>query len=218
MSSAQSKSDHSQFFWRKLHSISGIIPVGAYLADHLWSNSYALVSVPLYNAKSQELQTVPWRLAVEITVIWLPILYHSLYGVYVWLKGQNNVSQYPWVGNWMYTLQRYTGLIAFAFIGFHFYTERLLTHGKSTFAQVQGKLENPWYLAFYLIGVLAVSTHFGAGIWNFLCKWGITATQRSQRAAGYLGVVVAAVFSVVSVAIVLGIRYDWHPFSFYIAK
>jgi len=218
MSSAQAKSDHSQFFWRKLHSISGIVPVGAYLADHLWSNSYALVSSSFYDRQSQDLQTVPWRLALEIAIIWVPLAYHAIYGIYIWIKGQNNVSEYPWVGNWMYTVQRYTGLIAFAFIGFHVYSERLLTHGKSTFAQVQGALSDPWILTFYLVGVLAVSIHLGSGIWNFLCKWGFTATERSQRAAGYLGVVVAVVFSFASVAIVLGIRYDWHPFSFYIAK
>jgi succinate dehydrogenase / fumarate reductase cytochrome b subunit len=218
MSAAEAQLDHSQFFWRKLHSLTGIFPVGIYLADHLWSNSYALVGSAQYDLKSQELQTVPWRLGVEIAVIWLPILYHSLYGVYIWIKGKNNVSQYPWVGNWMFTLQRYTGLLAFAFIAFHFYTERISTHGKSTFDQVHGALQDPFYFWFYLLGVLACSVHFGVGIWNFACKWGLAATRRSQRAAGYLGGAVAVIFSLVSIVIVIGLRYDWHPFDFYILK
>lgn len=218
MTAAGAQSDHSQFFWRKLHSLTGIVPVGAYLVDHIWSNSYALVSASRYDETSQSLQTVPWRLALEICLIWLPLLYHGGYGVYVWWKGKNNVSQYPWVGNWMYTLQRYTGLFAFAFIAFHVYTERWLTHGKSTYAQVHAALTNPFYFWFYVLGVLAVSVHFGSGTWNFVCKWGLTITRRSQRMAGYLGVAIAVVLSVMSVAIVVGLRYNWHPFSFYITK
>jgi len=215
MSASGAQTDHS-FFWRKLHSLTGILPIGAYLADHFWSNSYALVSVAKYNEKSQELQTVPWRIFLEAGIIWLPLLYHGIYGVYVWWKGKSNVSQYPWVGNWAYAIQRWTGLIAFVFIGWHVYTERILTGGKSTYNDVQHMVANPWYLAFYLIGVVAASIHLGNGLWNFLCKWGLAATARSQRAAGYLGTAVAFLFSAAGVTIVLSFRYHWHPWQHYI--
>ena len=214
ISAAGVRPDHS-FFWRKLHSFTGIFPVGVFLAEHFWSNSYALVSVAKYNEASRELQTIPWRIFVEAAVIWLPILFHGGYGVYVWWKGKSNVSQYPWVSNWMYLLQRWSGLIAFVFIGWHVYVERFMTHGKSTFADVEHVLRNPYYLGFYILGIVASSFHLGNGLWNFLCKWGLAATARSQRAAGYLGAVVAVAFSLVGVAIALGIRYNWHPFEFY---
>jgi succinate dehydrogenase / fumarate reductase, cytochrome b subunit len=214
MSAAGAETEHS-FFWRKFHSFTGIFPVGAFLAEHFWSNSYALVSVAKYNETSRELQTIPWKVFIEAAFIWLPILFHGGYGVYVWWEGKSNVSAYPWVSNWMYTLQRWSGLLAFAFIGWHVYTERFLTHGHSTFADVHRALAHPLYLAFYLLGVVASSFHLGNGIWNFLCKWGITATARSQRAAAYLGAAVAIVFSVVGVAIVLSIRLGWHPFESY---
>ncbi len=214
MSATASRPDTS-YLLRKLHSLTGIIPVGAFLAEHFWSNSYALVSSNLYNEKSRELQTIPFRLAVEWLVIFLPMLFHGGYGIYIWLRGKSNVSSYPWVGNWLYTSQRYTGLIAFAYIGWHLYTERWLTHGKSTYADVRGLMQNPYAMAFMLVGVLASSFHLGAGIWNFLCKWGLAATARAQRAAGRLGVLVGFAFSVVGVLIVIGFRYNWHPFGFY---
>ncbi len=214
MSATATRPDTS-YLLRKLHSLTGIIPVGAFLAEHFWSNSYALVSSNLYNEKSRELQTIPFRLAVEWLVIFLPMLFHGGYGIYIWLRGKSNVSSYPWVGNWLYTSQRYTGLIAFAYIGWHLYTERWLTHGKSTYADVRGLMQNPYAMAFMLVGVLASSFHLGAGIWNFLCKWGLAATARAQRAAGRLGVLVGFAFSVVGVLIVIGFRYNWHPFSFY---
>jgi succinate dehydrogenase / fumarate reductase cytochrome b subunit len=217
MSATATRPDTS-YYLRKLHSLSGIVPVGAFLAEHFWSNSAALVGAPQYDETSQTLQTIPFRLIVEWAFIFLPILYHGVYGIYIWLRGQSNVSQYPWVKNWLFTLQRYTGLIAFAYIGWHLYTERWLTHGKSTYASVAADMANPWYVTFFLVGVLASSFHLGVGIWNFLCKWGLAATVRAQRAAGQLGVLVGFTFSLVGVLIILSFRWNWHPFASYITS
>ena len=214
MAAAEAAPDHS-FFWRKLHSFSGLFPIGAFLAEHFWSNSYALVSVEKYNEASRALQQIPWRILVEAGVIWIPILFHGGYGLYVWWQGQSNIAQYPWMSNWMYTLQRWTGIVAFAFIGWHVYTERFLTGGKSTYADIERAMANPLYAGFYVVGVLASSFHLGNGLWNFLCKWGIAATKRSQRAAAYLGAAVAVGFSAVGLAIVIGVMLHWHPFEFY---
>jgi succinate dehydrogenase / fumarate reductase cytochrome b subunit len=217
MSATETRPETS-YFLRKLHSLSGIVPVGAFLAEHFWSNSAALVSPPKYNETSQELQTIPFRIFVEWAFIFLPILFHGGYGVYIWLRGESNLSQYPWVKNWLYTFQRYTGIIAFAYIGWHVYTQRWLTHGMSTYAEMAQQLLNPWALAFMIVGILASSFHLGVGIWNFLCKWGLAATVRAQRAAGQLGIAVGVVFSLVGILIVLSFRLDWHPFGSYLTK
>ncbi|MBI3404261.1 MAG: succinate dehydrogenase [Acidobacteria bacterium] len=214
MAAAGPAGDRS-FFWRKLHSFTGLFPIGAFLAEHFWSNSYVLVSIDKYNEASRELQQIPWRIFVEAGGIWLPILFHGFYGIYVWWRGQSNVSQYPWMNNWMYTLQRWTGIVAFLFIGWHVYTERFLTHGKSTYADLEHAMRNPLYIAFYVAGILASSFHLGNGLWNFLCKWGIAATKKSQRAAAYLGAAVGIAFSVVGIAVVLAVVFHSHPFEFY---
>jgi succinate dehydrogenase / fumarate reductase cytochrome b subunit len=215
MSSTETQPDTS-YLLRKLHSFTGILPVGAFLAEHFWSNSSALVSRAKYDATSQDLQTIPFRLVVEWGGIFLPMLFHGGYGIYIWLRGKSNVSAYPWVGNWLYTTQRYTGLIAFAYIGWHLYTERWLTHGRSTYANVAEDMQNPWYLTFFVVGVLASSFHLGVGIWNFLCKWGLAATVKAQRAAGRFGALVGVAFSVVGILIIISFRFDWHPFSAYL--
>jgi succinate dehydrogenase / fumarate reductase cytochrome b subunit len=199
----------------KLHSLSGVIPIGAFLVEHFWSNSYALVSVDKYNQASKELQTIPWRVAAEALFIWLPILFHGLYGIYIWWRGKSNAWRHPWMANWMYTLQRWTGIVAFAFIGWHVYTERFLTQGKSTYEGMAEAMSHPYYLAFYIVGVAASSFHLGNGLWNFSCKWGITVSPRSQRAAAWFGALVAIVFLVAGLAIVAGFRYNWRPFEFY---
>jgi succinate dehydrogenase / fumarate reductase cytochrome b subunit len=188
------------------------------LAEHFWSNSSVLVSGPKYNETSQGLQTIPFRVFVEWAFIFLPILFHGGYGIYIWLRGESNVTQYPWMKNWLYTFQRYTGLIAFAYIGWHVYTQRWLTHGMSTYAEVAQQMRNPWAFAFMMVGVVATSFHLGVGIWNFLCKWGLAATVRAQRVAGQLGAAVGVVFSLVGILIVVSFRYDWHPFASYLTQ
>ena len=189
------------------------------MAEHFWSNSAALVNALKYDEVSRDLQTIPFRPIVEWAVIFLPMLYHAVYGVYIWVRGKSNVSSYPWVGNWLYVAQRYTGLIAFAYIGWHLYTERWLTHGRSTYATVANDLQNPWYLGFFVIGILASSFHLGVGIWNFLCKWGLAVTAKAQQAAGRLGLVIGVAFGVVGILIVLSFRLNWHPFaSYYLPK
>src|SRR5262249_15361731 len=148
MSATATRPD-SSYLLRKLHSLSGLIPVGAFLAEHFWSNSAILVSPGKYDSLSQELQTIPFRPFVELAIIVLPILFHGGYGIYIWLTGKSNVSQYPWVGNWMYTLQRYTGLVAFIFIGWHFYTQRLLTRGRFPHTNLFKNLHKSLYLSFF---------------------------------------------------------------------
>ena len=200
----------------KLQSLSGVIPIGAFLAEHFWSNSYALVSVNKYNEVSSELQQIPWRVIVETCVLFIPILFHGLYGIYIWWKGKSNALGHPWMANWLYVLQRWTGIIAFIFIGWHLYTERFLGHGVTSYADVQHNMMNPWYVAFYIVGVTASSFHLGNGLWNFACKWGIAVSANAQRAAGWVGAAVAIAFTVAGVAIVIGLHYAWFPLGGYV--
>src|SRR5437899_2200954 len=73
MVASKIKADHS-FFWNKLFSFSGIFPAGAFLAEHFWANSYALVSIDKYDETSRGLQQIPWPVPIEFLFIWLPIL------------------------------------------------------------------------------------------------------------------------------------------------
>ncbi|MHB8755699.1 MAG: succinate dehydrogenase/fumarate reductase transmembrane subunit [Candidatus Acidiferrales bacterium] len=215
MPSATSQPD-SSYFWDKLHSLSGIIPIGAFLAEHFWSNSYALVGPASYNATASGLEQIPWRVPVEFLFIWLPIAFHGCYGLYIWWRGKTNVWAHPWMANWLYTLQRWTGIIAFAYIIWHVWLERFVAHGRSTYVGVARDFSHPGYAAFYVIGVLAASFHFGNGIWNFCCKWGIAVTPRAQRAAGWFGALVGVTFAAVGLLIVASFVYNWHPFNGYL--
>jgi succinate dehydrogenase / fumarate reductase cytochrome b subunit len=215
MSSAASKAD-SSYFWDKLHSLSGIIPIGAFLLEHFFENSYALVSPDKFNYVASKLETMPWRVPVEFIFIWLPITFHGIYGLEIWRKSKSNAIPHPWMANWMFTLQRWTGVIAFAYIIWHVWTERFLTHGKSTYAGVAHTFTIPYCIAFYVIGILAASFHLGNGTWQFLNKWGIAVTPRAQRKAAWFGAIVGIAFTVVGLSIIAGFAFGWHPFSGYL--
>jgi succinate dehydrogenase cytochrome b subunit len=200
----------------KLQSLSGIVPIGAFLLEHFWSNSYALVSTKNYNDVSLELQSIPWRLAVEICVLWAPIAFHGGYGLWIWWKGKQNTFSHPWMANWMYLLQRWTGIIAFVFIGWHVYAERFATHGRSTYQGVAEAMAHPWYLAFYIVGVTAASFHLGNGVWNFVCKWGIAVSPRGQRWWAWLGAAIAVGMAFVGIMIAVGFHNHWFPLNGYV--
>jgi len=145
---------------------------------------------------------------LEWVFIFLPILYHGLYGVWIWLRGKSNVVYYPWAGNWMYTAQRYTGLIAILYIGQHVYRQRftgisLPENPYASFYKVQQELQNPWMLAVYVIAMIAICWHFSYGIWLFAAKWGITPGVTARKRFGY----VCAAFGVVLV--VMGLASIW---------
>ena len=179
------------FLLRRLHSLSGIVPIGAFLIEHLVSNFEALKGPAAYAQQVKFLNGLPFVRVLEWVFIFLPLLYHGLYGVYIWLRGKSNTVYYPWAGNWMYLTQRWTGLIALLYIGQHVWRQRfagvqLPEHPGAAFAKVQHELANPWMLAIYVIAMVATCWHFAYGIWLFAAKWGITPGEKARKRFGYL--------------------------------
>src|ERR1700692_3292791 len=89
----------TSFIWRKLHSLLGVIPIGAFLLEHLLSNFEALKGPIAYGDQVKFLNSLPLVRVLEWVFIFLPILYHGLYGLYIWFRGKPNVVYYPWAGN-----------------------------------------------------------------------------------------------------------------------
>jgi len=181
----------TSFIWRKLHSLLGIIPIGAFFIEHLLSNFEALKGPSAYGAQVKFLNALPLVRVLEWTFIFLPILYHALYGLYIWFRGKSNVVYYPWAGNWMYVAQRWTGLIATAYILQHVLRQRFMgislpESPGAAFHKVQVELSNPIMLAVYVIAMIAICWHFAYGIWLFAAKWGITPGDVARKRFGYI--------------------------------
>lgn len=184
------------FWFRRLHSLSGIFPIGFFLLEHMFSNAFILLGPAAYNRQIEFLRSLPWVTFLEITFIGLPILYHALYGLYVWGTGKSNLAWYPYPKNFLYTLQRWTGLVAFIYIGWHVYHTRIVNALYGTevsYARMEELMRVPWIFGFYVTGLFSVMFHFANGIWGFLVSWGLTVSQRSQKIAGAWSAVLGAV-------------------------
>jgi succinate dehydrogenase / fumarate reductase, cytochrome b subunit len=191
----------SSFIWRRLHSLLGIIPIGAFLLEHLLSNFEALKGPIAYGDQVKFLNSLPLVRVLEWVFIFLPLLYHGLYGVYIWVRGKANVVYYPWAGNWLYVAQRYTGLIALLYIGQHVWRQRfsgimLPENPYASFHKVQVELSNPIMLAIYAIAMIAVCFHFSYGVWLFAAKWGIAAGEKARQRFGYVCVALGLVLTI----------------------
>ena len=128
---------------------------------------------------------------LEWGLIFLPLAFHALYGVFISFRGRANVNVYPWASNWMYIMQRVTGLIALVYIVQHVIRQRFLgdslpEHPGMAFHKVQHELLNPWMFAIYCIAMVATCWHFAYGIWLFAAKWGITPGDRARKRSGYV--------------------------------
>ena len=198
-------------FWlRRLHSLSGIVPIGGFLAFHLYENYAATRGADAYNEMTHRLQSLPLAVAAEILLIAVPIIFHGVYGLFITGTSSPNPISNPYARNWMYFLQRVTGVIVFAFLLFHYWTTRLVQlrdhESLDLFRQVQAAVGNPWIYAFYVAGILSATFHVANGIWSFSIVWGFTVGPRAQRRMMYVSAAVFLALSVIGVRSIAAFR------------
>ena len=204
----------NSFLWRKLHSLSGIVPIGAFLVEHIISN-FETWNGPLAYAKQVVfLNSLPLVRVLEWAFIFIPLSFHALYGVFIAFRGRSNVNVYPWAGNWMYLSQRITGIIALVYIVQHVWRQRfsgvmLPEHPGAAFAKVQHELSNPWMLAIYVIAMIATTWHFSYGIWLFAAKWGITPGNRARKRFGYVCAALGIALCLMGLASIYAVVYKY---------
>ena len=123
---ADARGDHS-FLWRRLHSLSGVLPLGAFLCYHVFENLSALRGPAAYDEMVNHVNVLlprPFFYGLELVTIVIPLAYHALYGVWVAVTGRPNVGRYAYAQNWGYLAQRITGVIALLFLLVHVGTLR----------------------------------------------------------------------------------------------
>ncbi len=182
------------FLLRRLHSLTGVVPIGAFLFNHLLTNSTAFLGPEHFDEHVKWLHSLPWLLAIEIGFIFAPLAFHAGYGVVIALQGRSNVSAYPYMDNWRYTLQRVTAWITLVFVIVHLLHFRFahwfgLPNYKSfhpaffvnTAAGFTWLMPLWAWMVLYVIGLTAAVYHFCNGLVTFCITWGITIGDRSRR-------------------------------------
>jgi len=212
--------DKYYFLIRRLHSLSGIVPVGAFLCVHLLANASILAA-----KDGSEFQTSvdrihalgPFLVPVEIAFIFLPLAFHAIVGVGIWLTASSNAQHYRYGSNVRYTLQRMTGMLAAAFIVYHIWQMHWFGEpfgggmfddhdaANSAATVLQSAV---WINIVYALGVTVCVFHFANGIWTSLITWGITIRPRTQQVSGYI----CATFGVVLTLVGLGALWGFGTF------
>lgn len=194
-----------EYTFRKWHSLMGVIPVGAFLIEHLIVNHFATRGAEAFNQAAHFMEMLPFRYALEIFVIFLPLLYHAIYGLYIAFTAKNNAVSYSYFRNWMFVFQRITGVVTLIYLSWHIWQTRIQAAlGQPVnYDMMADILNNPAMFGFYLVGVISTVFHFANGLWTFFISWGITVSPRSQRISTYVTIGVFLVLSYVGVSSLL---------------
>ncbi|HEY4601135.1 MAG TPA: succinate dehydrogenase cytochrome b558 subunit [Cerasibacillus sp.] len=185
--------ERREFFYRRLHSLLGVIPIGLFLVQHLFINHFAVYGAESFNKAAQFMFDLPFRPVLEIFVIFLPILFHAILGVYIVFTARNNTRKYSFSRNILFFLQRFTGIVTLIFIAWHVWETRVqvaLGNAEVSFSFMESVLASPVIFWFYVIGVISTVFHFANGLWGFMVTWGFTQTPRSQQIVTYLTILV----------------------------
>ncbi|GAK42554.1 succinate dehydrogenase cytochrome b558 subunit [Paenibacillus urinalis] len=200
------------YYARKIHSLLGLIPLSVFFLMHMFSNFAAVEGGPeRFQSAVNLINSLPLLLLMEIFVIYVPMLYHGVYGLYIAYQAQPNVGRFNNERNWRYTFQRISGVITFVFVIWHVYQTRVqvflgeVSH-EELGALMHSIVTNPVYFIIYLISVVAASYHFANGLWAFLVSWGITRGPRAQRVSSYVCMSLFAVCSIMFVASIFAFR------------
>lgn len=199
----------NHFFWRRLHSLIGIVPVGGFLMFHMYVNFLAFAKgAEAYNEHVAAINNMPLVQLIELTVIILPLYFHALYGIYIAMDARYSNVSYPYGRNWSFFWQRITGLLTLAFVTqhlFHFRFQKMLgAFDLPTFEVVKVGLASPFMMGWYALGVIASAYHLANGIYTFCITWGITVGPKSQRVlnlitnAAFVGLSALGLFALVA--------------------
>ncbi|MFK2824561.1 succinate dehydrogenase cytochrome b558 subunit [Bacillus sp. B190/17] len=191
--------DNREFFYRRLHSLLGVIPVGLFLTQHLVVNHFATKGEEAFNKAAGVMEGLPFRYVLEALIIFLPLLFHAIYGLYVAFTARNNPGRYGFFRNWMFFLQRVTGVITLIFIAWHVWETRIQAAlgAEVNYQMMADVFSNPFMIAFYIVGVISTVFHFSNGLWGFFVSWGIAVSPRSQQIMTYVTMIVFVALSVI---------------------
>ncbi len=212
-----------EFLIRRLHSLSGLIPVGAYMVVHLLTNASILNSEARFQNTVYLIHSLgPILPLVEWGFIFIPLLFHTIIGVLIVRSGESNSAQYKYASNYRYTLQRATGMIAMLFILWHVFHMHGWFHFEAWTKNVAeplggykfrpynaastaaGALQSGIVVVVYAIGVLSCVFHLANGIWTMGITWGVWISPAAQSRASKVCVAFGVGLAIVGMSSLVG--------------
>lgn len=214
---------------KKLHSLSGVVPLGAFLVLHVWVTASVVSSRDVYDRQIGFLHG--GVLGVLEPLVILPLFFHGIYGVLRVLGPRDPDHAYD--TDLMAALQRASGLVVLVFISLHLWEFRAQTwmHGLAESAYSTKLVEDlsstkygvPWIALGYIVGMAGSVFHLVNGMTSFCTTWGYTRTEAAQHRVRMVlriaGLLLFAVSSAIVVQLATGSRLfpatasTWPAFS-----
>ncbi|MBO6177888.1 MAG: succinate dehydrogenase [Selenomonadaceae bacterium] len=198
---------NTAFYLRRLHSLAGLVCLGAVLFEHIFTNSMALGGAKALDGALAMMELIPPLifLALEIGAIGVPLLFHGIYGIYIALEANNNPGRFGYTRNWCFALQRWTAWFLVFFLIWHIGYLRIFEKGMNgthiSYDLLQSLfVGSPITACLYVLGMFAAIFHFCNGITTFCMTWGITKGPRSQKVVSVLSMLLCAGLCLVTLA------------------
>ncbi len=160
------------FFFRKLHSLTGLFPAGLFLFFH-----FTGIGLNIFKANP----------GTVLLLFWLPFLYHILYGLRIIAHGNIGETetyerlslfywfrvgaQYRYYRNYLYLLQRISAYCILAFVILHLLSLYRYSHWLSA----------RWYQTVFAAGIISAAFHCSNGLFGFLSNWGVMTGEQAHK-------------------------------------
>jgi succinate dehydrogenase / fumarate reductase cytochrome b subunit len=181
------------FVYRRIHSLVGVVPLGTFLVFHFWFHAHSWLGATAYDQKLAELYASPFKNAFAWVTVYLPLIYHSVYGLFITREAGPNFLAYGWFRNWMYTLQRASGIGLLLFIPAHLVKARFahvfFPGEQMSFHHMADGYTHLLTVLVYVAGILGAAFHLGNGVFTFGITWGLWTGERAQRRAAACSVI-----------------------------
>lgn len=180
------------FLLRRLHSLTGLV-FGGYLVVHLLVNATIAQGGAVFQTQVDKIHSLPFLPLIEWTFIYLPIIFHTIYGIWIILSGQPNVANYPYAKNIFYLAQRVSAVIIVLFMIFHVLSlkygllgSNLSFNPTAAMRTVATHMDVSFFITWivYPIGILASCYHLANGFWTAAITWGLTVSKAAQKRWG----------------------------------
>ncbi len=179
------------FLYRRIHSLLGLVPLGIFMVFHLWQNSQARLGAAHYNALVAKMAEINYLLVFEATLVVVPLLLHAAYGLVILGSGTAEPLRYSYRRNWLYWLQRMSGIAMIAFVALHLGLTRIAaiidpSIYNDMYSHMQHSLSQPVTFGVYMVGLWLSVFHLANGLATAAITWGLTTNAAAQRRFGLL--------------------------------
>jgi succinate dehydrogenase / fumarate reductase cytochrome b subunit len=193
-----------------LLTVFGVVPLGAYVVLHLWTNLSSLDGPDHFNQALVASRNHPAFIFLEVFGLGVPLLVHTGLGLREIFRMRMNNARYNYFGNLEYVLQRVAAIGVLLFLGAHVTKARILPamtpEGHESWQGMHDALSEPITFGVYVLGMLGVSYHLANGLRTAAIRTGLVVTEPAQRRAQWAAAVVLLLLLAMSFAAIYGFK------------